>query len=108
MAQFQIYSGFSLVGWSAFENGDPSMGVAFGNFEPAEGYHVIENECRSNHSDQSSLNLSVQTVDGMTIPCAGVSILDYSQPLEDRCIEVSILGMAHSLYQELFPRQVAM
>lgn len=84
------------------------MGVASGEFEPAEGYHVVENECRSNHSDQAPLSLSVQTVEGITIPCAGGSILDYSQELGNGCIEITILGIPHLLYEELFPRQVAM
>lgn len=108
MAQFSIYSGLVLVGYSAFEYGDPAMGVASGEFEPADGYAAIQNECCTNHRDQSALNLSVQTATGMDIPCAGVSILDYSKELLPPCIEINILGIPHPLYGELFPQQVTM
>ncbi|MHC8301396.1 hypothetical protein [Pseudomonas sp. ZS1P83] len=106
MTLFQIYSGLTLVGWSALEDGDPSMGVATGQFKPAEAYDVIKNECRSSRIEQSSLGLSVQTASGVTIPCAGVNISDYSQELGDGCIDITILGVPHPLYEELFPRQV--
>ncbi|SDB67762.1 hypothetical protein [Pseudomonas sp. NFACC13-1] len=108
MVRFSIYSGLVLVGYSALENGDPPMGVAFGQFEPANGYSVIRNECRTNHLDQSALALSVQTEAGFAIPCAGISILDYSAELLADCIEIHILGVPHPLYEELFPEQVAM
>ncbi|RBH55838.1 MULTISPECIES: hypothetical protein [Pseudomonas] len=83
------------------------MGVAFGEFEPADGYVGIQSECRTNHSDQSALNLSVQTRTGRVIPCAGVGILDYTEELMPPCIEVNILGVPHAVYIELFPNQVA-
>lgn len=101
MRRFTVYSGSVLVGHSALEFGDPPMGVAFGPFEPAKGYAAIENECRTNHRDQSGLNLSVQTETGMVIPCEGVGILDYSQE-QAACIEINILGVPAPLYSRLF------
>ncbi|WDG78659.1 hypothetical protein PUP68_14595 [Pseudomonas chlororaphis] len=108
MAQFSIFSGLVLVGYSALEYGDPPMGVAFGQFEPADGYAVIKNECCTNHRDQSPLDLSVQTEAGVVIPCVGVGILDYSKELVPPCIEINILGIQHPLYGELFPQHVTM
>jgi len=107
MMRFSIYSGSVLVGYSALESGDPSMGVAFGELEPADGYLGIQSECRTNHSDQSALNLSVQTRTGSVIPCAGVGILDYTEELMSPYIEVNILGVPNATYRELFPNQVA-
>ena len=108
MELFQIYSGSTLVGWSALENGDPPMGVVSGEFKPADGYAVIQAECRSNRDDQTSLGLSVRTAAGITIPCAGICIADYSLELGNGCIEVGVLGVPHPLYQELFPDHAQM
>ncbi|WP_256346638.1 hypothetical protein [Pseudomonas gingeri] len=107
MMRFSIYSGSVLVGYSALESGDFSMGVAFGVFEPADGYAGIQSECRTNHRDQSALKLSVQTRTGEAIPCVGVGILDYTEDLMSPCIEVNILGVPHTVYGELFPEHVA-
>ncbi|QXI26163.1 hypothetical protein [Pseudomonas vanderleydeniana] len=106
MELFHFYSGSTLVGWSALEDGDPPMGVASGEFKPANGYAAIQVECQSSLRDQSSLCLSVRTVTGITIPCAGINISDYSKDLKDGSIEVSVLGVPHPLYEELFPNQV--
>lgn len=68
------------------------MGVAFGEFEPAEGYRMIQDECRTNHRDQSALALTVRSDAGVVIQCAGVGILDYSQGLQPDFIEIMFLG----------------
>ena len=108
MTRFSIYSGLVLVGYSALDYGDPPMGVASGQFEPADGYAAIQNECSTNHHDQTGLDLSVQTEAGLVIPCAGLGILDYSKELPPPCIEVNIFGIPHLLYGELFPQQVTL
>ena len=108
MELFRIYSGSKLVGWSALEDGDPPMGVVSGEFKPADGYPAIQAECQSSCGDQSSLGLSVRTAVGVTIPCAGINISDYSQELADGCMEVSILGIPYPLYETLFPNLVQM
>ncbi|MDI3357831.1 hypothetical protein MO767_26305 [Pseudomonas sp. UYIF39] len=84
------------------------MGVAFGQFEPADGYAAIQNQCSTNHHDQTVLDLSVQTEADLVIPCAGLAILDYSEELPPPCIEVNIFGIPHHLYCELFPEQVTL
>ncbi|PWK41482.1 hypothetical protein LOY55_18290 [Pseudomonas sp. B21-040] len=108
MMRFSIYSGLVLVGYSALDYGDPPMGVAFGQFEPADEYAAIQNQCSTNHHDQTVLDLSVQTEAGLVIPCAGLAILDYSEELPPPCIEVNIFGIPHPLYGELFPKQVTL
>lgn len=100
--EFYIYSGKTLVGYSALEHRDPSMGVAFGDFYPTNDYTSIQRVCSSNHRDQSDLNLKAQTETGIAIPCAGVAILDYSQEVSAECIEVHVLGIPHPIYDELF------
>lgn len=100
--RFTLYSGPVLVGYSALEFADASMGVAFGPFEPADGYAAIQNECNTNHRDQSGLNLSVQTEAGVVISCAGIGILDYSQEQLPACIEVNVLGIPQPFFEELF------
>ncbi|WP_397458997.1 hypothetical protein AB3464_03830 [Pseudomonas asplenii] len=82
------------------------MGVAFGQFEPTTGYPAIQNECRTNHFDQSGLDLSVKTEAGLVIPSIGVAILDYGEELLPDGIEVSILGIPAAFYEELFPDHV--
>lgn len=106
MMRFSIYSGLVLVGYSALDYGDPPMGVVFGQFEPADGYAAIQNQCSTNHHDQTVLDLSVQNEAGLVIPCAGLSILNYSEELAPPCIEVNIFGIPHPLYGELFPQHV--
>jgi hypothetical protein len=108
MTRFSIYSGLVLVGYSALEYGDPPMGVAFGQLEPADGYAAIQDECSTNHRDQTALDLSVQTEAGLVIPCVGLAILDYSEELTPPCIEVNIFGIPHPFYGELFPEQVTL
>lgn len=105
--KFSIYSNDLLVGHSELESGDPPMGVAFGAFEPAVAYEAIRQECRSNHADQSLLNLSARTPNGVVIPCIGVGILDYSNEVEKSFIEVNVLGIGYPLYGELFPNHVS-
>ncbi|MFL1501945.1 MULTISPECIES: hypothetical protein [unclassified Pseudomonas] len=107
MARFSIYSGSILVGYSALEQGDPSMGVAFGAFEPAAGYRLIHSECRTNHRDQSALLLSVQTEEGLVIECSGVAILDYSEKDFEDVIEVNVLGISSPPYEALFPQHLS-
>jgi hypothetical protein len=107
MAQFSIYASESLVGYSMLEHGDPPMGVAFGVFNPAGAYSEIQRECQTNHSDQSSLHLSVRTESGAEIPCVGVGILDYSAEIDPPYIEINVLGIPYPLYGELFTSHVA-
>lgn len=106
MARFSIYSGMMLVGYSSLESGDPPMGVAFGQFEPTPGYLAIQNECRTNHLDQSNLTLSVKTEAGLVVPSMAIAILDFTEDLLPDCIEISILGIPTAFYEALFPDHV--
>ena len=107
MARYAVYSKGVLVGHSLLEHGDPPMGVAFGEFIPGRAYSEIQSECRTNHADQSALELSVQTASGAEIRCAGVAILDCSAENEQACAEVNVLGISYPPYEELFPDRVA-
>ena len=97
MSKFAVYAKEILVGHSMLESGDAPMGVAFGEFVPSEGYSQIQAECRRNHEDQSTLCLSVKTEAGVSVPCAGVGILDYSGEIEPPCIEVNVLGVPYGV-----------
>ncbi len=108
MTRFSIYSGLVLVGYSALDYGDPPIGIASGQFKLADGYAAIQNECSTNHHDQTVLGLSIQTEAGLVIPCEGLAILDYSKVLPSPCIEVNIFGIPYPLYGELFPQQVTL
>jgi len=94
--RFEIYANDVLIGSSSLENGDPPMGVAFGNLLTTPSFHadLIDN--------------GVLTVkfDGVSIPSSGgVVIEDYSTEADE--ILVTILGIDHHLYEELFPEHVA-
>jgi hypothetical protein len=107
VAKFSVFAGSTLVGYSNLERGDPPMGVAFGSFVPVAEYAAIQRECATNHSNQASLNLTVQSDSGNVIPCVGVSILDYSVQAGVAEIEVNLIGVPSPLYEELFPEHVA-
>ena len=106
MAKFSIHSQGLLIGHSLLESGDAPIGVAFGAFEPAPGYAKIQELCKANPADQSSLQLSVQTESGQVIPCTGVGILEFSEEHALPCIEVNVLGIPYPLYEQLFPQHV--
>ena len=106
MAKFSIYSQDLLIGHSLLESGDAPMGVALGAFEPALGYEKVQEFCKANLADQSSLQLSVKTESGKVIPCAGVGILDCSEEPALSYIEVNVLGIPYPLYEQLFPQHV--
>lgn len=107
MPTFEVYYANMLVGFSDLENGDPPMGVAFGQFKPTDAYRTIQKQFIENHSDQASLELTVRTADNETIQCAGIGILDYSPEAGEECIELNVLGISYPAYEELFPQHVA-
>jgi hypothetical protein len=103
---YSVYAGSDLVGHTALENGDAPMGVAFGIFIPSDEYAHIREFCQRNHSDQSTLQLSVATEIGETIPAVGVSVLDYSAMVDEPEIQVNLIGVDAALYEALFPMHV--
>jgi hypothetical protein len=96
MARFHIYLGKHLVGASNLEFGDPPMGVAFGRFEPNEAYEKISGA-------QSPGHLSVRYGNGVTLNASGGVHVE-GQVGEE--MEVSVLGIAQSEYEALFPEHV--
>jgi hypothetical protein len=108
MAKFSIYAKEVLIGHTMLERGDPSMGVAFGDFIPTAEYaqlQQVQRELTANRADQSALGLCVYTESGIAIPCVGVGILDYSPEIDPPYVEV--LGIPYPLYGDLFPDHVA-
>ena len=103
---YNVYAGSDLTGYTALENGDAPMGVAFGVFIPSGGYAHIREVCQRNHSDQSTLQLSVATDMGETIPAIGVSVLDYTAMVDEPEIQVNLIGVDAALYEALFPMHV--
>jgi hypothetical protein len=95
--KFEIYAGGILIGSTSFEHGDPPMGVAYGNM-------ALAPNCRFNHAMAKS-TLSVR-LDGKPIPSnGGLFVEDLLEELGE--IQVTILGIDHELYEELFPEHVA-
>ena len=98
---FEVFSHSELIGWSKFEHRDPSMGVAFGRFNPAPAYAKIQAAIRSTFaaSDrvgaQVNLGLSIKTATGHELNvsrCA--SIADNSDELRPQDVEIELLGVA--------------
>jgi hypothetical protein len=96
MARFHIYFGEHLVGTSDLEFGDPPMGVAFGRFEPTDGYEKISGVQNQGH-------LSVRSGNGVTLNASGGVHVEGQVGDE---MEVSVLGIPHSEYEALFPEHV--
>jgi hypothetical protein len=85
------------------------MGVASGRLRPLPAYEQVRPAClAARDRPQSHLALSVATAEGELLPSAGgVVVADYSSELGPTEIEVSILGIAYPLYEQLFPSHVA-
>jgi len=95
--RFEILDGDVVIGTASFESGDPPMGVVYGNFEPTSSYRI-------EHTDRNG-NLTAR-INGQRIPSAGgVGIDDMFEEIGER--QVTIFGIDHQLYAELFPAHVA-
>ena len=106
-ARFKVYQGSTLLGWSALESADPPMGVAFGQFIAAPAYAGLQQQVRAlAGASQSGLHLVVHHLD-QPVPALGVSIQDYSAECGADAIEITVLGIAYPLYEQLFPQAVA-
>lgn len=107
MATYSVHLGTTLIGHSELEFGDPPMGVAFGKFLPTPEYQGVRSVCIAalTGGDQSHLILSVKDADGVTIPAAGVGVLD-AVDISMEEIQVEVLGIPYPLYAELFPGHV--
>jgi hypothetical protein len=106
MPKYQVFMDTILIGYSDFECGDPPMGVVYGDFLPLPAYERFRSQFITlRESSQEHLALSVARSNGEVIPALGISIFDYSTELEE--IQVTVLGIAYPLYEELFPEFVA-
>lgn len=95
--KFEIYAGETLIGTTSFEQGDPPMGVASGSMTPTQAYF----SCCPKDPDNLNARLA-----GVPIPLVReIYIEDYLEDLGE--IAVTILGIDHELYEELFPEHVA-
>jgi hypothetical protein len=95
--RFEILDEETVIGTTSFESGDPPMGVVHGAFEANSAY-------RLEHADRNG-NLTAR-IGGQLIPSAGgVGIDDLFDEIGER--EVTIFGIDHKLYAELFPEHVA-
>ncbi|MBK5565598.1 hypothetical protein [Ensifer sp. SSB1] len=93
MQRFEIYVDDQLIGYTAFENGDAAMGVAFGRFLPTSAY-------RRDIITKESV-IVVMLGDTAIRSTGGAYIEDYFEELG--AIEVAILGVDCPPYGELFP-----
>ncbi|HEV7319074.1 MAG TPA: hypothetical protein VGO04_10745 [Ensifer sp.] len=94
MRRFDVYFRGRLIGHTAFERGDRSMGVIYGEFFPNGAYH------RDMATENS--HLSVSLGDAM-IRCEGVAIEDCFDEADE--IEVAAFGVSCPTYEELFPER---
>ena len=108
MTLYEIFSHETLIGHSAFEFGDPTLGVVFGRFIPLPPYAHVQAACiAAREHSQDHLSLAVRLADGSTLPAQGMGILDASQELGAEEIEVQVVGIPHPLYEQLFSGHVA-
>jgi hypothetical protein len=106
--RFEIFAGKTLIGHSELELGDAPMGVAEGRFMPSPAYATIQAQViAARERTQDHLSLSARFA-GRDLPAeGGVHILDYSAELGTAGLQVSLLGIGYSLYEQLFPEHVA-
>lgn len=128
--RYAFYNGPDLIGISALEHGDPSMGIRMGHFSPKKGYASIEPlyrelslvsfeesqavsepdrhlalKARREQLQQqtAALALTVQTSEGKSVPTAWVDIVDFSAEIGDHERQVTICVDDHLTYTAFFP-----
>ena len=124
MPKFELYAGDELMGWSALEIGDASMGCASGVFYPNENYARIRDtvracwngedkerskaQTRAIWADIAALKLNVHPENAPAFELVGgVSVEDFAKELEDeneRCL--NIFGLDSEVFQ-LYFREMA-
>lgn len=102
---FSIYLDDNLIGQSAFEAGDPPMGIVIGMFFPAKPYvNYLEAIAAYRDKPQGHFNFYVKTTDDELVPVKFLRIEDYSSELNEIEVTMCIDGDQY-LYQRLFPKQ---
>ena len=109
MYRFDVLASATLIGYSELELGDAPMGVAFGRFAPLPAYVNIQKAVvESAGGSQDHLFLSVRLTNGSPLPGGGtIHLEDHSFELGPEGLELSVLGIAYPIYEELFPAHVA-
>ena len=103
--RFQILSQGQVIGESDLEGGDPAMGLAFGQFLPAEAYATVREVFRESTEaaeakDQQALEqccrrrddlaLTLQDGEGREIAVGWIEIQDFTSMLGDAAYQVEI------------------
>ncbi len=85
------------------------VNVAFGRFVPLPAYvNVQKAVVESAGGSQDHLFLSVRLTNGSPLPGGGtIHLEDHSFELGPEGLELSVLGIAYPIYEELFPAHVA-
>ncbi|WP_139015209.1 hypothetical protein [Xanthomonas cannabis] len=109
MHRFEILANSVLIGHTAFESGDPPMGVAFGRFFPIAAYETVQPAIIQREGREvEGMDFAVRIAsDGRVIECLAVAITDCSAEFGAEGLEVAVLGIGYPLYAELFPQHVA-
>ncbi len=102
--KYRVFAKGELVGESEFEHGDPPMGVIFGIMKPTDHYWKYKSIFESQDFEAiERLELQAVTNTGQVLePCAGVGIEDASAEVGEQCIEVTILGLDSTVYEQCF------
>lgn len=112
---YSIYAGDILIGHSAFETGDPPMGVVSGVFQPLPNFSGLRARGVPERDGAGQpvadfliwKGLSAKTPAGVELECQGgvciTGCCPDSSPWE---LEVSCLGIPYPLYGDLFPEHV--
>ena len=114
--RFNIYSGDSLIGWSALEHGDPPMGMASGTLHPSGSYSEVRATFRKLYSCGSdvppdvwheieSLALWAESEGGKVVSDE-VGVLDPSGELPEEPPEVEVRCRDAEAYERHFPHHI--
>ncbi len=107
--KYKVYANDEVIGESELEMGDAPMGVAFGAMVPMGQYQKYQDIFEARDFEKiESLDLRVIAENGKPLePCAGIGIEDISKEAGETCIELSVLGLDSSIYEEYFVHHVA-
>jgi len=104
VASYSIFFGPVLIGHSALEMRDPSMGVAIGKFHPTPEYAAQRSACIAAWADRSQerQGLRVETPDGEVLPAhGGVTLLDaLGMPLSE--VQIEVAGIPSPFHEKVF------
>ena len=94
--KFEVLAGDVVIGWSAFEHGDPPMGVVLGRLTVTSAYGTTLPDAPVRVRPEGEAFFE---------PTGGVHIEDLSEFGPDE-IEVSVLGLDHVTYERYLPHHV--